>query len=58
MQWGVCHMEGNHFNQLPEGFVLTDLLRSEFVEYLEEHFKDQIRVWKQSISKLGFGMIK
>ena len=41
MQWGVCHMEGNHFNQLPEGFVLTDLLRSEFVEYLEEHFKDQ-----------------
>ena len=34
-------MEWEPLQSITRGFVLTDLLRSEFVEYLEEHFKDQ-----------------
>ena len=40
----VCHkMEWEPLQSITRGFVLTDLLRPEFVEYLEEHFKDQYK---------------
>ena len=33
-------MEWKPLQSIAKGFVLTDLLRPEFIEYLEEHFKD------------------
>ena len=36
-------MEWKPLQSIAKGFVLTDLLRPEFVEYLEEHFKDQYK---------------
>ena len=52
-------MEWKPLQSIAKGFVLTDLLRSEFVEYLDEHFPDkrveainiQIRVRDKKISK-------
>ena len=34
-------MEWNPLQSIAKGFVLTDLLKSEFVEYLENHFEDK-----------------
>ena len=52
-------MEWKPLQSIAKGFVLTDLLRAEFVEYLDEHFPDkrveainiQIRVRDKKISK-------
>lgn len=52
-------MEWNPLQSIAKGFVLTDLLRPEFVEYLDEHFEDkrveainiQIRVRDEKISE-------
>lgn len=52
-------MEWKPLQSIAKGFVLTDLLRPEFVEYLDEHFPDkrveainiQIRVRDKKISK-------
>ena len=52
-------MEWKPLQSIAKGFVLTDLLKPEFVEYLDEHFPDkrveainiQIRVRDKKISK-------
>ena len=51
-------MEWNPLQSIAKGFVLTDLLKPEFIEYLDEHFEDkrveainiQIRVRDEKIS--------
>lgn len=52
-------MDWKPLQSIAKGFVLTDLLKPEFVEYLDEHFPDkrveainiQIRVRDRKISK-------
>ena len=52
-------MDWKPLQSIAKGFILTDLLRPEFVEYLDEHFPDkrveainiQIRVRDEKISK-------
>ena len=34
-------MEWNPLQSIAKGFVLTDLLKPEFIEYLDEHFEDK-----------------
>lgn len=52
-------MEWKPLQSIAKGFVLTDLLKPEFVEYLNKHFKDksveviniQIRVRDEKLSE-------